>query len=87
MAVVTHVVVITNQFFLLNEAGLFPRVVYPNDWLDAWVSAFDMVMMMMVQTNLTVSVAADLNENEAWVELAYLAFARLFELNLLVLFH
>ena len=79
VAVVTLVVVITNQFFLLNEAVLFPRVVYPNDWLDAWVSAFGMVM--------TAAVAADLNENEAWVELAYLAFARLFELNLLVLFH
>ena len=61
-------------------------MVYPNDWLDAWVSAFGMVMMMMVQTNLTVSVAAGLNENEARVELAYLAFARLFELNLPALF-
>jgi hypothetical protein len=49
-----------------------------------------MVMMMMVQTNLTAAAAvavAGLNEIEAWVELAHLVFARLFELNSPVLFH
>jgi hypothetical protein len=59
--------------------------VYPNDWLDARGSAFD-TAMMMVQTKLTATVAG-LNEIEAWVELAHLVFARLFELNSPVLFH
>jgi hypothetical protein len=62
--------------------------VYPNGWLDALGSAFGIVVMMMVQTNLTAAAAvAGLNEIEACVELVHLVFARLFELNSPVLFH
>jgi hypothetical protein len=48
---------------------------YPNGWLNAQVSVFEMAMM--AQTKST----AKLNVIEVWVEMVYLVSAFLFELN------
>ena len=56
---------------------LFLQEVCLNDWLNAQVSVFEMVVMIL-QTNSIV----DLNEIEVWVVgLVYLASALLFEIN------